>query len=82
MVEMILAVIVLACVAVLARTFRVVPQARAGVIQRLGSYQRAANSGLVVVLPFIDTMLPPVAMALATIGSDAAYPRRAEADAG
>jgi regulator of protease activity HflC (stomatin/prohibitin superfamily) len=35
-----------------------VPQARVGVIQRLGAYNRAAESGLVVVLPFIDKMLP------------------------
>jgi regulator of protease activity HflC (stomatin/prohibitin superfamily) len=36
----------------------VIPQARVGVIQRLGSYNRSAESGLTVVLPFIDKMLP------------------------
>ncbi|HWE64820.1 MAG TPA: SPFH domain-containing protein [Chloroflexota bacterium] len=46
----------------LVRTFRIVPQARIGVIQRLGTYNRSAESGLVVVLPFIDTMLPLIDM--------------------
>ena len=34
------------------------PQARVGIIQRLGNYHRTAESGLTVVLPFIDKMLP------------------------
>jgi regulator of protease activity HflC (stomatin/prohibitin superfamily) len=57
-VEIALAVIVVAFVALLLRTFRVIPQARVGIIQRLGNYQRAAESGLTVVLPFVDKMLP------------------------
>jgi regulator of protease activity HflC (stomatin/prohibitin superfamily) len=57
-VEIILGIIVVAFVALMARTFRVIPQARVGVIQRLGTYQRSAESGLTVVLPFIDKMLP------------------------
>jgi regulator of protease activity HflC (stomatin/prohibitin superfamily) len=57
-VEIALALLVVAFVALMARTFRVIPQARVGVIQRLGNYQRVADSGLTVVLPFIDKMLP------------------------
>src|SRR5689334_5383040 len=57
-VEIALALIVVAFVGLLARTFRVIPQARVGVIQRLGTYRRSADSGLTVVLPFIDKMLP------------------------
>jgi len=57
-VEIALAVIVVAFVALLVRTFRVIPQARVGIIQRLGNYRRAADSGLTVVVPFIDKMLP------------------------
>jgi regulator of protease activity HflC (stomatin/prohibitin superfamily) len=57
-VEIALAVIVVFFVGLLVRTFRIVPQARVGVVQRLGSYHRAADSGLIVVLPFIDKMLP------------------------
>jgi regulator of protease activity HflC (stomatin/prohibitin superfamily) len=57
-VEIALGFIIVGFLALLVRTFRIVPQARIGVIQRLGVYQRAAESGLTVVLPFIDTMLP------------------------
>src|SRR5881275_2039197 len=53
------ALIVIAVVAVLvlvtlARTIRIVPQARAGVIERLGRYNRTLTPGLAIVVPFID----------------------------
>jgi regulator of protease activity HflC (stomatin/prohibitin superfamily) len=55
----VVALIVLLVVAVfvllvLARTIRVVPQARAGVVERLGRYSRTLNPGLTIVVPFID----------------------------
>jgi regulator of protease activity HflC (stomatin/prohibitin superfamily) len=55
----VVALIVLLVVAVfvlivLARTIRVVPQARAGVVERLGRYSRTLNPGLTIVIPFID----------------------------
>jgi regulator of protease activity HflC (stomatin/prohibitin superfamily) len=56
--EIAFGIIVLVVLALLARTVRIVPQARVGVIQRLGIYYRTADSGLVFLLPFIDTMLP------------------------
>ena len=56
--EIVLAAFVIAALSLLVRTFRVIPQARVGVIQRLGNYHRSAESGMTVVLPFIDTMLP------------------------
>src|ERR671930_883249 len=40
------------------RTVRIVPQARVGVIQRLGNYRRTAEAGVTIVWPFIDRMLP------------------------
>ncbi len=43
---------------VLARTVRIVPQARAGVIERLGRYSRTLNPGLALVVPFIDRLRP------------------------
>jgi len=43
---------------VLARTIRIVPQARAGVIERLGRYHRTLNTGLALVVPFIDRLRP------------------------
>jgi len=39
---------------VLARTVRIVPQARAGVVERLGRYSRTLTPGLAIVVPFID----------------------------
>jgi regulator of protease activity HflC (stomatin/prohibitin superfamily) len=39
---------------VLARTVRIVPQARAGVVERLGRYSRTITPGLVIVVPFVD----------------------------
>src|ERR687883_34319 len=39
---------------VLARTIRIIPQARAGVVERLGRYSRTLNAGLAIVVPFID----------------------------
>src|SRR5881398_89186 len=43
---------------VLARTVRIVPQARAGVIERLGRYNRTLDAGLAIVVPFIDRLRP------------------------
>ena len=54
-----IALIVLLAVAFLvlvtiARTIRIVPQARAGVVERLGRYSRTLNPGLTIVVPFVD----------------------------
>src|SRR5256886_5278282 len=38
----------------LAKTVRIVPQARGGVVERLGRYSRTLNAGLVIVVPFVD----------------------------
>jgi regulator of protease activity HflC (stomatin/prohibitin superfamily) len=43
---------------VAARTVRIVPQARAGVVERLGRYQRTLNPGLAVLVPFMDRLKP------------------------
>src|SRR5918911_4833374 len=47
---------------VLARTIRIVPQARAGVVERLGRYSRTLNPGLTVVVPFVDRIRDMVDM--------------------
>ena len=39
---------------ILARTVRIVPQARAGVVERLGRYSRTLTPGLALVVPFVD----------------------------
>jgi regulator of protease activity HflC (stomatin/prohibitin superfamily) len=51
----VLAVVVLF---VLARTIRIVPQARAGVVERLGRYSRTLDAGLAIVVPFVDRVRP------------------------
>jgi regulator of protease activity HflC (stomatin/prohibitin superfamily) len=43
---------------VVARTVRIVPQARAGLIERLGRYQRTLSPGLALVVPFVDRLRP------------------------
>jgi regulator of protease activity HflC (stomatin/prohibitin superfamily) len=42
----------------LAKTVRVIPQARAGVVERLGRYSRTLTPGLAIVMPFIDRVRP------------------------
>src|SRR5215212_2942183 len=41
-----------------ARTVRIIPQARAGVVERLGRYSRTLTPGLAVVVPFVDRVRP------------------------
>src|SRR3954468_14526708 len=41
-----------------ARTVRVIPQARAGVVERWGRYSRTLSPGLNIVIPFIDKVRP------------------------
>src|SRR3954453_3853690 len=42
------------------RTVRIIPQARAGVVERLGRYSRTLTPGLTIVVPFIDRVQPLV----------------------
>jgi regulator of protease activity HflC (stomatin/prohibitin superfamily) len=50
----VLLVVALFVLVTLARTIRIVPQARAGVVERLGRYSRTLTPGLTIVVPFID----------------------------
>jgi len=54
----VLAVLVLFILVVLARTIRVIPQAKAGVVERLGRYSRTLTPGLTLVVPFVDRVKP------------------------
>jgi regulator of protease activity HflC (stomatin/prohibitin superfamily) len=47
---------------VVARSVRIVPQSRVGIIQRFGKYHRTAESGLTFVVPIMDRMLPKTDM--------------------
>jgi regulator of protease activity HflC (stomatin/prohibitin superfamily) len=54
----VLAVIALFVLLLLAKTVRVIPQARAGVVERLGRYSRTLTPGLTIVVPFVDRVKP------------------------
>src|SRR6188472_2470041 len=49
-----LLLVVVFVVAVLAKTIRIVPQARAGIVERFGKYKNTLPAGLNVVTPFVD----------------------------
>lgn len=53
-----LIVVVLAAVIALIKAVRIVPQSRAGIVERLGKYQSTLNPGLHFLIPFIDRLLP------------------------
>ena len=55
-----IALIVLALVVliVLARSIRIVPQARAGIVERLGRFHRTLDAGLALIVPFVDRVKP------------------------
>jgi regulator of protease activity HflC (stomatin/prohibitin superfamily) len=51
-------VLILFALFVAAKTVRIIPQARAGVVERLGRYSRTLTPGLTIVVPFIDRVRP------------------------
>ncbi|MDT4961825.1 MAG: hypothetical protein QOF87_1472, partial [Pseudonocardiales bacterium] len=56
---LIAAIVVLVVILIaLGRMVRIVPQARAAVVERLGRYVRTATPGLTLLLPFVDRMRP------------------------
>ena len=54
----VLGVLVLFVLFVAAKTIRIIPQARAGVVERLGRYSRTLTPGLTLVVPFVDRVKP------------------------
>src|SRR5215210_7852 len=54
----VLAVVALFFIFVAARTVRIIPQARAGIIERLGRYARTTEPGLTIIVPFVDRLKP------------------------
>ena len=59
----IIAVVLLVLIVALAifavvRSVRIVPQARAGIVERFGRYHRTLYAGLNIVMPFIDRLRP------------------------
>src|SRR5215213_3195068 len=53
-----LGVLALVVFLVAARSIRIIPQSRVAIVQRLGRYHRTAQSGLTLVVPVVDRMLP------------------------
>jgi regulator of protease activity HflC (stomatin/prohibitin superfamily) len=54
----VLGVVALVVLITVAQSVRIVPQARAGIVERLGRYQRTLDAGLAIVVPFIDRVKP------------------------
>ncbi len=51
-------VLVLIAILVVASTIKIVPQAKAGIVERLGRYNRTLDAGLTLIVPFIDRLRP------------------------
>ncbi len=61
MVPLIVALVIAALVlVVVARAVRIIPQARAGIVERLGRYSRTLDPGLHVLIPFLDRLRRPL----------------------
>jgi regulator of protease activity HflC (stomatin/prohibitin superfamily) len=55
----IVAVVVVVFLVILsARTVRIIPQARAGIVERFGRYDRTQTPGLTILVPFMDRLKP------------------------
>jgi regulator of protease activity HflC (stomatin/prohibitin superfamily) len=54
----VIAIVFVIVLVTLARTIRIVPQARAGVVERFGRYSRTLSPGLAMVVPFVDRVRP------------------------
>ncbi|SFI34417.1 MULTISPECIES: SPFH domain-containing protein [Microbacterium] len=57
-----LVVVAIFVIVVVFRSIRIIPQAYAGVVERLGRYQRTLSPGLNLLVPFIDRVRPLVDM--------------------
>jgi regulator of protease activity HflC (stomatin/prohibitin superfamily) len=53
-------VLIVVVVAFFSRAIRIVPQANAGVVERLGRYSRTLDAGLNLLIPFVDKLRPLV----------------------
>ena len=54
--------IIIFVVVTLARSIRIIPQATAGVVERLGRYHKTLMPGLNILVPFIDRLRPLIDM--------------------
>ena len=61
-VAIIVAIVVIFVLVTLFRAIRIVPQAKAGVVERLGRYHKTLTPGLNLLVPFIDRLRPLIDM--------------------
>jgi regulator of protease activity HflC (stomatin/prohibitin superfamily) len=54
----VLLVVAFVVLVTLARAIRIVPQARAGIVERLGRYNRTLDAGLALIVPYVDRVKP------------------------
>jgi regulator of protease activity HflC (stomatin/prohibitin superfamily) len=54
----VIAIIGLFVLIVIARSIRIIPQASAGIVERLGRYHRTLEAGLALIVPFVDHVRP------------------------
>ena len=57
-----LVVLVIFVLVILFRSIRIIPQASAGVVERLGKYHKTLQPGLNILVPFIDRLRPLIDM--------------------
>jgi regulator of protease activity HflC (stomatin/prohibitin superfamily) len=57
-----LAIVAIFVLVILFRSIRIIPQASAGVVERLGKYHKTLNPGLNILVPFIDRVRPLIDM--------------------
>ncbi len=58
----VIAIVVIFVVVILFRSIRIIPQASAGVVERLGKYHKTLQPGLNLLVPFIDRVRPLIDM--------------------
>ncbi len=51
-------VVILFIIIAFARTIRIIPQARAGIVERFGRYNRTLSPGMAILVPFADRVKP------------------------
>jgi regulator of protease activity HflC (stomatin/prohibitin superfamily) len=61
-IAVIVIVVVIFVLVVLARSIRIIPQASAGIVERLGAYHTTLQPGLRLLVPFIDRLRPLIDM--------------------
>ncbi|MDZ4044430.1 MAG: SPFH domain-containing protein, partial [Rhodoglobus sp.] len=57
-----IAIVAIFVLVILFRSIRIIPQANAGIVERLGKYHKTLSPGLNILVPFIDRLRPLIDM--------------------